>query len=72
MLRSPLLTAAALLLAPCLFVGCEDAGNEAPVGDAPPANPTPGEMESGSELNMGADPSVERPSEALEDEDGGV
>lgn len=72
MLRSRLLTAAALLLAPCLFVGCEDAESEPSVGGVPPASSAPGEMETGSELNMEAGTDAERPSEELEAEDGGV
>ncbi|MFH5803906.1 hypothetical protein [Alienimonas sp. DA493] len=78
MIRARLLTAAALLLAPCLMVGCEDEPETEPsVGGVAPADPVVVDdadpaLESGSETEMGTDPAAERPSEELEEEDGGI
>ena len=60
MLRPRLVTAFALLLAPCWFVGCDDADTVEPsVGGVPPA---------AVDGDADVDPMDERPSNELEDE----
>lgn len=62
-----LLTASALLLAPCLLTGCED-DTEPSVGGVPPAGPV--DAEGGSGVMMDGDMDDERPSDELEENDG--
>ncbi|NNJ27688.1 hypothetical protein [Alienimonas chondri] len=65
MLRSRLLTASALLLASCLFVGCDSEPDSEPsVGGVPPANLP----ESTSTTTGELDPIDDRPSEELDEE----
>ena len=71
MIRPRLLTAAALLLAPCLMAGCDDNEPEPSVGGVDPTMTVEGDGAVAPVVPAGgeADPGVERPSEELDDED---
>ena len=72
MLRPRLITAFALLLAPCWFVGCDDADTVEPsVGGATPtAVDGDADLDGDADVDMNGDvdPMDERPSNELEDE----